>query len=292
MKGINGLILAIFLALAGAAFNFLYLASRSSDVNMVGFVAIPEGKEVKAGQRLTEDKLTKMEYTKRDANRLEKSAYPYDVRSSLIGQRVWHNLTGPTLVLRDDMQTPLVELNFGRNVPEGISERAAFVPVDTKKMVASLIEPGDEVAFVVPPTLGSRPTLAARPPRLPAGKTDAAKAEPPKDSGKLEPEPELAGVAEPASGNIDMIGPFTVLSVGNRLNKSELWSANRRPQLSESVLVVLVRVKKVKDDKDPAGKEVFLPPADRLMGLIETLSVTNAPGLTCLLYPRKPKSEE
>ena len=99
--------------------------------------------------------------------------------------------------------------------------------------------------------------------------------------------------AEPASGSIETIGPFTVLSVGNRLNKTDLWRANQRPQLSENVLMVPVRLKKVKDDKNPGGKQVFLPPADRLMELIETLSVTNSsPGLTPLLCARKPKSEE
>ena len=130
MKGINGLILAIFLAVAGAVFNFLYLASRSSEVNMVGFVGIAEGKEIKAGQRLTEDKLVKVEYTERDAKRLEKSAYAFNARSSLIGQKVWHNLIGPTLVVRDDMQTPLVELDFGRHMPEGIAEIAVPVPIE------------------------------------------------------------------------------------------------------------------------------------------------------------------
>ena len=45
MKGIQGLIVAIGLGVAGAMFNWAYLASRSSQEATVSFVGIKEGQD-------------------------------------------------------------------------------------------------------------------------------------------------------------------------------------------------------------------------------------------------------
>ena len=49
MKGIHGLILAIGLGIAGALFNFAYLANRSRDVEKVVDAEYTEVKDKKTG---------------------------------------------------------------------------------------------------------------------------------------------------------------------------------------------------------------------------------------------------
>ena len=165
MKGIHGLILAILLGFAGAVFNFLYLVGRSSEVKMEGFVGIADGKNVKRGQRLTDSHLVRVDIPEREAQSLKNFAYSDDARSSLIGQRVWRDLTSGSLVLRQDTKTPVTELSFGQNLPDGIEERAAGVPIDPRKLTTALVQPGDEVDFVVPTGPLNRPTRALPPGR-------------------------------------------------------------------------------------------------------------------------------
>ena len=93
---------------------------------------------------------------------------------------------------------------------------------------------------------------------------------------------EGGGEADTGAGNIELIGPFTVLSVGSRLNRIELWQANQMPQGQENILNILIRVKKEQD------RWVLLPPTDRLM---ELLQATNSQPLAYLLHPRKPRTD-
>ena len=165
------------------------------------------------------------------------------------------------------------------------------MPIDPKKLPSALVQPGDEVDFVVPAGPLERPTRALRPGRPTLAKPAANKVAPPKldakpdtkpDSAKPEAMTEGGGEADAGSGNLDVIGPFTVLSVGNRLNRVELWQANQMPQGQENVLMVLVRVKKEQDRLN------LLPPSDRLM---ELLQATNSQPLAYLLHPRKPRTD-
>ena len=234
---------------------------------MTGFVGIADGKDVKRGERLTDSHLVKVEIPEREAQSLKNFAYSDDARSSLIGQRVCRDLSSGSLVLRQDTKTPVTELSFGQNLPDGVEERAVGVPIDPRKMVSSLLQPGDEVSFIVPSGPLNRSTRAvglgrptpAKPavdkatPKPDAAKPDAAKPDAVKpdavkpDAVKPEAMAEGSGEADTVSGNLDVIGPFTVLSVGNRLNRVELWQANQMPQGQENVLMVLVRVKKEQD---------------------------------------------
>ena len=161
------------------------------------------------------------------------------------------------------------------------------MPIDPKKLPSALVQPGDEVDFLVPAGPLDRPTRALRSGRPTLAKPAADKAAPHNpdakpDASKPEAMAEGGGEAEAGSRNLDVIGPFTVLSVGNRLNRVELWQANQMPQGQENVLMVLVHLKKEQD------RLILLPPSDRLM---ELLQATNSQPLAYLLHPRKPRTD-
>jgi hypothetical protein len=86
--------------------------------------------------------------------------------------------------------------------------------------------PGDMVTFLV-----SRGT--------PGGPTAA----PPRNNKTTEPIPDSSASPEgpsKAADSIDEIGPFKVLSLGNRLGSVEVMKSARIPQLQENVMTICV----------------------------------------------------
>ena len=75
MKGINGLIVAFALGLAGAAANFFYLNAEAQKQDMVAFIGIKKGAIVARGERLTEDKMVKVEIPANHIGNLKEYAY-------------------------------------------------------------------------------------------------------------------------------------------------------------------------------------------------------------------------
>ena len=65
MKGIQGLIVAIGLGVAGALFNWAYLASRSSQDATVSFVGIKEGQTIHRGEVLQDEHLVELSMPER-----------------------------------------------------------------------------------------------------------------------------------------------------------------------------------------------------------------------------------
>ena len=89
MKGAHGLFLAIGLGVAGALFNFAYLATRSADVDKVAFVGISPDADVARGQRLTEEVLMRVDVPRLWVGNLDDVAVLYSARQSVVGSRVW-----------------------------------------------------------------------------------------------------------------------------------------------------------------------------------------------------------
>ncbi|MBU4398900.1 MAG: hypothetical protein KKE86_06135 [Planctomycetes bacterium] len=210
MKGIQGLILAIGLGVAGALFNWAYLAGRSSREEMVAFVGIKGNVTVNRGEMLRDDDLVPVRIPLRLVGNLKDFAMLYGDKGTVIGQRVCRNMTGECLLLRDDLTTPPQKLDL----EEG--ESVMWIPVDTRAFVPSLVKPGDMVSFLV-----SRPSLPT--PAVPGRPRGPA------DDGDDSP-----------SGPIETIGPFKILALGNRLGSSEVMRAAKVPQLQESVLAIRV----------------------------------------------------
>jgi hypothetical protein len=214
MKGIQGLLVAIGLGVAGALFNWAYLASRSSQDATVSFVGIKDGQTVNRGETLREDHLLELTIPERWVGNLKDFAFQYKDKSTVVGRPVWRTLSGECLLLSDDLKTP----------PEGLKleegEEMIWIPVESRAFVPSLISPGDEVMFLVP-----RLTPASLGMSAVGG-----------SGGR-----EGSDAAQPISSTTSEIGPFRVRALGNRLGSAQVWAAAKIPQLQENVIGISVR---------------------------------------------------
>jgi|GEM_PF-300878 len=279
MKGIQGLIIAIGLGIAGAILNFAYLVTKSQELETVDFIGVRPEITVNRGNRLTEDSLQKVSIPRLSAGNLEKFAFPYSALGSVKNEIVYRTLEGGSLVMRSDIKTPVQDLDFGQNAPPGVEERAMGVPIDSKKVVPSLITPGDLVSFVVPRWVSAAPTPAEG---RPGGAESPGSAEPGKP-GAIRPIPAAGmfgggGSAASSSGEVDLIGPFKVLSLGTRVGSAQVAQAYKVSTVQENVMMVLVRIENGKIE----------PQAVKLLRLMEQ---SDFRPLGYLLHPRTQKTE-
>jgi hypothetical protein len=227
MKGIQGLILALALGIAGAFFNWAYLASRAKEVAMVDFVAIKPGASLNRGDTIREDQIDRLSIPASAVGNLREYTVVYGARQTVIGRPVWRVKPGGSLLLTDDLRTPPPVLNIGENSGPDGEEVGLSIPVGGA-MVTSLFDPGDLVSFVTNTTHYSRPTPAVRP------------ADPDKDPKAAKPVP----VTDPSVPitETEIIGPFKILAMGNRLGSLEVMKANRMSPAQENVLTISVKL--------------------------------------------------
>lgn len=249
MKGIQGLILGLGVAVAAALFNWAYITRATGDVEAVAFVGISPNKDLDVGHVLAEEDLVPVAIPPIPARRLKDFAYLYADRASLIGLRVTRPVPGGSLLLQDDLRPPPPRLRFGGQPVGNTEEIAMFIPIDTRTIVPSLIEPGDMVSFIVSsptPAVGGTPASAANPVAAPA---------------------EVGGTAQ-------VIGKFKVLAVGNRLASVEVHRAYQLPQSQENILTVSVKLE--------GGR--LEPKAERLWKMLEA---TNFRQVGVILHSRE-----
>lgn len=246
MKGAYGLVLAIALGLVAGLFNWTYLETKSSDEEKEAFIGIKPDVDVDRGEKLQQQHLVKVEIPQRAVGNLKGFAVSYNALQSVLGQPVWRHMSGGTLLLEQDLLTPPQELNFGPN------ERVVWVSVDLRSLVPALIVPGDLVSFRVPPFLSVTTDFDN-----PAAKPAASR--------------------RTTSGG-EVIGPFKVLSLGNRLGTTEVLRAARVAQVQENVIAIAVSV-------DKAGN--LAPDAEKLMRILD--EIESRP-MRVILHPRQTKN--
>ncbi|MBC7354509.1 MAG: hypothetical protein H5U08_19295, partial [Thermogutta sp.] len=144
---------------------------------------------------------------------------------------------------------PPPRLRFGGQPAGNTEEIAMFIPIDTRTIVPSLIEPGDMVSFIV-----SAPTP------VPGGNPV---------SGGNSPAP-----ATDAGGGPQVIGKFKVLAVGNRLTSVEAHRAYQLPQSQENILTISVKLENGRLE----------PKAERLWKMLEA---TNFRQVGVILHSRE-----
>jgi hypothetical protein len=214
MKNHLGLIVAVMLGVIAACLNFLYLSNKAANFEKVAFLAVKPQTVIRAGETFRDDHFVALEIPRAGVTGpLLESAVLYESRGTVTGMKATKDYGGGELILRADLKTPPPVLELGEN------EQAIGVPVDTRTFVPALVRPGDRVSFLVP-----RSAPAA--PAAPAG-------------GENGEEPPSAPL--PTVGNSELIGPFKVLSVGNRLASADVFKAAGLPQQQENVLTISVR---------------------------------------------------
>jgi len=245
MKGMPGLASALILGLLAAGLNWFYLDRKSREFEKVSFVSIAPETLVHPGETFTRSHFAEMPVPEAAARKLEGIAVLWKDLDTVIGMNAVREFSGDELLLRTDLETPPAELQLAED------ERALWIPVDQKSFVASLVVPGDEVDFLVP----RRQILAS----------------PVSADGTQPPTPATGG-------HTQIVGPFKVLSIGNRLGKTNVLNAARLPQLQENIITVRIKMNGAFLDED----------AERLL---DALQAANYREVGLLLRPRKESAQ-
>jgi hypothetical protein len=239
MKGIYGLALAVALGIGAAALNYYYLWNKSQEYEKVNFIGVKDGATIAQGEPITEDKLINVPVPKMWAKDLEQYAVPAESRSSVIGYFPSRSLNGPTLLLSDDIHPnsmPAQELKLADN------ERAWGIQVDPHQFPLSLVVPGDEVSFLFPVSSTGAPALAPI--------DDGGAAEGPVPLAAIPPD---GRAGKKSGGGMTSVGPFKVLSLGNRSKSVVDMRANKIPQSQENVLTIAIKYA----DNQPAEEKAI-----------------------------------
>ena len=208
MKGAPGLILAVFLGLVGAVLNWIYLENKTKDVDSVAFLGIKAGAVIKPGQQLRGTHFTEVKIPRRHARNLKGFVYLYEDRATLENTLSTQEYEGGELVFRSGYRTPPAELKLEP------TEELFFVPVDSRKFVPALFNPGDWIEFEIP-------AATPQPNRIPIP-------------------PPLGSEAPAIPFAAERIGPFRIKSLGDRLGSLEVMKATRRAPMQERQLGIVI----------------------------------------------------
>jgi hypothetical protein len=239
MKNVLGLVIAVTLGLAAAVLNWTYLERKSREVEMVSFLAVADGVRIRQGDVFQESHFTAVEIPRKQVGRLQDTAVLHQDRHTVIGMKAIHNYDGGEIVLRQDLKTPPAELTLAEN------ERVMWIPVDSGTFVPSLVAPGNLVSFIVPKALSP---------------ADAALAS--------------SANGQATSNQHEIIGPFRIVSLGNRLGSQEVFRAAGMPGGQENVLGISVQVEK--NELEARAQKLF-----------DRLKQTNFRQVGVLLHPKQ-----
>ena len=272
MKGIQGLILAIGLGVAGALFNFAYLNAKAQEVRLRGVVGV--SKDLERGETITMGHLEEVQVPENVYERLKQYTVPWEYRRTAIDMPAARSIRAGDLLLKEDMTTSAWQMNWSPSRNGDVEERGVPVTVDSR-FIASLYKPGDLIEFAVNRYRVGVPTPARPPAAKPAaeGGGDAAKADPPKASAASVP------VTAPSDSNsITILGPFKILSIGNRLGDANVMRSSRIPQLQENVLMIKATKSKSTGELDAESQK-----------LLTVLQGASPQQVTVLMVPRTSK---
>jgi len=218
MKGVMGLLTAVALGVVGALCNFVYLAQKARDLEHIDFIGIADEVQINPGDKFKESDLIPISIPRPSVGNLEKAAVLYSDWRTVVGMAATRSYIPGEVILRQDLRTP-PPLDIKKLLGE--NERVMWIPVDTRTFVPSLVNPGDLVSFLVPKQIA---------PALP----------PP-----VEGEEPLAPRPQPQiqRGGSDILGPFRILALGNRMGSSEVLRAAGQNAQQENVIAIAVEVK-------------------------------------------------
>lgn len=255
MKGTSGLILAIFLGALAMLLNWAYLENKRSEIKTVSLAGIAAGTKLDKGETLREEHLQEIQIPAANATSLASLAYLYEDRKSLIGMRTLREYQEGDLILRRDYRTLPAEITLAQD------ERLIWIPVDSRSFVPELLNPGDDVTFLVP--------LAQTTSRGEAASA-SEESEEPAETASLLPTAPLA----PS----DAFGPFRVASIGSRLASQSLASASRTATMQDRQVGIIVK-----------AKNQSLEP--RALQLLDRLQRNDYRQVSVVLHPRSLRGE-
>lgn len=269
MKSTHALIIAAVLGILGALLNYWYLLTKSQQFEAEFFIGVERRNNsgdvvlIARGDRLLKSDLKRVPVPKRRVGEISNFAVPWSEGAckAVEGERVWRAISEPRLLLSDDVKTLPPELDLR----EG--EAAIGVPIDTRTSTPSLIQPGQLVSFIISSARGG---LTAD-----AGSANLVSGFNPSQPGNAELDDADADKPVKPPGATVTIGPFRVLSLGNRLGSTDVMRAARERQVQENVMLIAVKVTK--------NGELDEKNAQRL---VDMLYATNFRQVGIMLLPR------
>ncbi|HEY2253723.1 MAG TPA: hypothetical protein VGH74_21765 [Planctomycetaceae bacterium] len=223
MKGAPGLLFAVGLGIVGAFCNWLYLANKGKQLDMVDFIAIAEDVKINPGDKFNESQFMQLSIPQNAVGNLDKVAVFWKDRATVVGEPATKSYSPGEILLQRQIRTP-PEMNINKLLMA--DERLLWIPVDTRTFVPSLVNAGDLVSFIVP-----RLTLAT-----PGAEGDE-------------------GGEKKSSASTELIGPFRILALGNRLGSPEVLRAAGVTASQENVMAVAVKV--VGGEFDEKGQKIL-----------------------------------
>lgn len=235
-----GLLIALSLAMVAGVLNWKYLERKSQEIEMVSFVAIKDGVRIKPGDQFTEQNFVPVNIPRKNVGNLENTAVLYSYRDSIVSMKALKPYVGGEMVLAQDLKTPPEEFKLAPD------EVAIFVPVDGGSFVSSLVEPGDMVSFYLNASIApieENPENDVPPDndQNPEWNLDGSK--------RVAPAPPLP------PGAAEYIGPFRVLSLGDRLGSYQVSKASGGRSAQENVMGIAV--KRVGNGVEPKAEKLL-----------------------------------
>lgn len=207
MKGVTGLIIALTLAIAGGACNWMYIARQADRYERVSFVKV-DADQIRAGARFKREDFGKVDIPKNNLGNLETVAVKWIDLSTVLNRVASKNYVRDQILLQDDLTTPA---SGDLNKKIGPEERVMWLPVDPRGFNPQHVNPGDMVSFRVPKLLTGGPTPV---------------------------------VSEDDEPQIDeIVGPFRILALGNRKGDPQIAKAYGQRFGSENVLAISVKMR-------------------------------------------------
>jgi len=236
MKGVPGLLLAVGLGIVGAFCNWMYLAQKGQELERIDFIGIDDGTRINPGDKFTEGHFKRISVPKNAVGNLQKAAYTWSELQTVVGMAATKSYSPGEILLRQHLLTPPENDIKKLLAPD---ERVLWLPVDGRTFVPALVSAGDQVSFIVP-HLGPTPADKDTPAR--------------------------------GAGSAEIIGPFRILALGNRLGTRNVLTASGVTPAQENVMAIAVKM--VGTNLDERGQQ-----------LSELLRLTNFQQVQVLLHP-------
>jgi hypothetical protein len=212
MKGVPGLLIAVGLGIVGGFCNLAYLSHKATELEMVDFIAIGENVKINVGDKFNEGHFMKLSIPKNAVGNLDSVAVHWSDRSTVYGEPATKSYSPNELLLQKQIRTP-PEMDIKKLL--AADELAVGIPVDTRLFVSQLVNAGDNVSFLVPHVGVSFPTPAD-------------------GSGQ--------GEGDKGASPPDVVGPFRILALGNRLGSLDVMRASGAMPSQENVMTVAIKI--------------------------------------------------
>lgn len=236
MKGAQGLLIAVALGIVGAFCNFFYLANKGRELDMVDFIAIDQNVKINVGDKFNDSHFMRVSIPGNAVGNLDQVAVHWKDMATVIGEPATKSYVPGELLLQRQIRTP-PEMDIKKLL--AADERLLWIPVDTRTFVPALVSAGDVVSFIMP--------------RLTTATADE-------------------GGEKHSSSSTEIIGPFRILALGNRLGSQDVLRASGVTASQENVMAVAFKI--VGGDFDEKGQR-----------LLESLRLTNFQQVQVLLHP-------